>query len=178
MKSKVINIVLILAVVLLGLWAYHGGWKSLTIAEQEIGPFQMIYEPHEGDYEQLEASIDKLKQIFRDKNIEPLATYRIYYDDPAQPAKTDSKSEAGLIFRPMDLEQLKDLFSTYRYKEYGKKRAVITEFPYRSPLSQWLLQVKVYPALERYMREKGLTKTYVLRIDSPVNGTSFILPEP
>lgn len=75
------------------------------------------------------------------------------YDNSRKVEKIRLGSEIGNILEDPDPEVLKKLKGRYKINTLHEKEYIVTEFPYRGKLSIMMGIMKVYPALNRFLRE-------------------------
>ncbi len=145
-----------LILIILIIFAYYGGFSSIKIQEKEKGGETLIYKELKGDYAQAENIIEKMSEAL--KSNEKIQTYKgfgIYYDNPQTVEEERLRSDVGCILEKSDTFKLNLLLNKYKIKVYPTKKYITAEFPYRGKLSVLLSLIKVYPALNNYVKLNG-----------------------
>jgi hypothetical protein len=153
---KWIGIVLVALLVVIGtfLW-YMGYFNTLTVSEQEAGPFTYVYERFVGPYWETSKVFLKVEGRLKADGIPVEKALGVYYDDPAQVAEEKLRSDCGLVIAEKDISKVQSHGSKYDLATMQKKRSVIVEFPVKNKLSYMLAPMRGYPELKKYALEKG-----------------------
>jgi len=104
------------------------------------------------------------ERLKEEDNIETFRGFGIYYDDPKTTPGEELRSIAGCILEPADTSRIKSLSGKYAIMEIPEKLYVTSEIPFRSQLSVFAGIVKVYPALKKYMKDKGYAQVPAMEI--------------
>ena len=170
---KVVFILLaVIVVVIVGIYAYYGGFRKIQVQIQEEGGETVVYEKVKGDYKKTAAVMDKIYySLLNDHNIETFKGFGIYYDDPKKVDKEKLRSEAGCILEITDVEKTPALEKNYQVKKLPEKQYIIASFPYKGKMSVMFSILKVYPALNKYAEASGYDEnTPVMEIYDVPNG--------
>jgi DNA gyrase inhibitor GyrI len=169
MKMKMLTVILIIGVItgvlLVGSYAYYGGFKTIVFTTEEQGGETVVYEEMTGDYSQTPKVSDKIYQsLLNDEKIATTKGIGIYYDDPKVVEKSKLRSDIGCIIEGVDSATVAQLAQKYRVKTLPKTRCLVTEFPYRGMMSVMIGVMRVYPAFEKYCSQNGLPENFVTEI--------------
>lgn len=169
---------------LLYLFQYTGAFKSVTIDQDERGPFTIIFKTHVGPYHKIVSTIEEIETWARANGLKCRLSFGEYFDDPRVVEEGRLNSRGGCLIDPLIaeektvLEKLKtSLPKDYKIDELPKTKAVVALFtgaPGIGPL-------KVYPKAEDYITENKLTrKGSVIEIyevfDKGAMQTTYIWP--
>ena len=154
-------ILIILSVVfllLLSAFAYYGGFEKIVIKKDTLGGETIVYKTIKGDYKQTkEASDEVYDYLLNELKIETFQGIGIFYDDPKKVSKENLRSEIGCVITPEDLARLKESGCTYAIKTLPVEACITTEFPYKGMPAILIGMIKVYPAIEKYIKEHQLS---------------------
>ncbi len=158
MKIALIIIVVITAI-LLAIYAWLGGFKKIRFSFQEAGGEVLVYESHTGDYKNVGKVIDKMYYaLLNEEKVECFRGFGIYYDNPKKVEKEKLRADVGNILENPTPEILDQLAPRYKIRTLEKQEYLVAEFPYKNQLSIFMGIMKVYPALNRYIRENNLSE--------------------
>lgn len=159
--KKIVKILLTLVIgiiiVLVAVYAYYGGFKSIAFEVKEAGGEVFVYETVSGDYSQSPVYMDSVYYaLLNEFNIETTKGAGLYYDNPQQIEKDKLRSEVGcLLNTPIDSVQMADISRKFKIKTLPKTNYIIGEFPHKGMISVIVGIIKVYPALTKYTEENG-----------------------
>jgi DNA gyrase inhibitor GyrI len=121
-----------------------------------MGPYFMVYENHTGPYKGTAKIMDRIyDQLLEEDNIETFKGFGIYFDNPKETPEAELRSLAGCIVEPADTAKVSALGNKYKIMEIPERQYVTAEIRYRGQLSIFAGIVKVYPSIEKYMKEKN-----------------------
>ena len=154
---KITSIIVVVLMILAALvYAYYGGFKTITFKEAEQGGETLVYEEMIGDYSQSPNLQNKIYYaLLNDEKIETTKGFGIYFDDPKAVEKSKLRSEAGCIVEDLDSAAIARLSEKYNVKTLPQSHCIVTEFPNKGMLSIIIGLIKVYPALETYCKQQG-----------------------
>jgi len=154
---KIALIILGLVVIILAaLFIYYGGLRRVDFSIAKQGGETLVYVEQVGDYSKSAGPIDKMYySLLNEEGIETFRGFGIYYDNPQKVEKSRLRSEVGNILEDPDPAILKKLEGKYNIKTLPEKEYIVTEFPYRGKLSVIIGIMKVYPAMNRFVKENG-----------------------
>ncbi|MBY0553993.1 GyrI-like domain-containing protein [bacterium] len=166
------------------LFQYTGAFKSVTIDQDERGPYTIIYKTHVGAYHKIVSTIQEIEKWSRENGLKCRLSFGEFFDDPRVVEEGRLNSRVGCLIDPLVpdekivLEKLKSqLPQDYKIDEIQKTKAVVALFtgaPGIGPL-------KVYPKAEDFIVENKLTrKGSVIEIyegnDNKSMQTTYIWP--
>lgn len=150
---------------LLVVWlAWTGFFTDVKVSETTLGPLVMVYEEHTGPYDGTEDVIKQISSLLEKNNIETTESFAIYYDDPKLTPLDSLRSIAGKIIESADTTKIKSTGATYKIMRLPAKRYAIAEIKDRGALSAFAGSVKVYAALDRFMKENEFPTTSTMEI--------------
>jgi DNA gyrase inhibitor GyrI len=161
MKTFQIIIIVVAAIVaiVLGFAAYWGAFKSIQFRVVEQGGETLVYEEMTGDYRQSGVVMDRVYySLLNDYKIETFKGFGIYYDNPQKVETSKLRSELGCILEESDIHRLNELEGNFKIKTYPKGKYIVAEFPYKGKLSVIFGIMKVYPALNKYVKNNSFNE--------------------
>jgi len=163
---KVVLIVIVILVVLfIVIYAYYGGFKKVSFKVENQGGETIVYENVTGDYRQTAKVGDKVYYaLLNDEKIETTKGIGIYYDNPKKIEKAKLRSEVGCIVENVDSETIARLAEKYQVKTLPQSDFIVAEFPFKGKLSVLFGIMKVYPALEKFSKERGYVESMITEI--------------
>lgn len=165
MSKIIISLFVFLIVCIVGLASYLGIFKTIIFQETEVGPFKLVYEEYVGDYKNTPIIQDRIyKSLLDEFKIETTKGFGIYYNDPATTHKDKLFSEIGCILEEKDYGKISEIEAKFKVKDYPKQKAVVTEFAFKNKLSVMIGIFKVYPALAKYITDKGISPSEIMEI--------------
>lgn len=155
----VLIIIAVSALVLLAIYSWLGGFKKIRFSLEEAGGEVLVYESHTGDYKNAGKVIDKMYYaLLNEEKVECFRGFGIYYDNPQKVEKEKLRAEVGNILENPAPEVLTQLTPKYNIKTLDKQKYLVAEFPYKNQMSIIMGIMKVYPALNRCIRENNLSE--------------------
>ncbi len=152
----IIIVVAVLISIIVGFAAYWGAFKSIQFNVVEQGGETLVYEEMTGDYRQSGVVMDKVYySLLNDYKIETFKGFGIYFDNPQKVEASKLRSELGCIVEESDIHRLSELEGNFKIKTYPKDKYIVAEFPYKGKLSVMFGIMKVYPAMNKYVKENG-----------------------
>lgn len=168
---KIILIILgILVVLIVGTYAYYGGFKKVEIKIEEQGGEVMVYEEVIGDYSQTYEASDRVyNSLLNEEKIETTKGIGIFYDDPEKVEKGSLRSEVGCVVENIDSAAIAKLSEKYKVKVIPRKEYIVAEFPMKGFMSIMIGIMKVYPALDTYCEKHGYGNSPIIEIYDNAN---------
>ncbi len=178
---KALKIVLVvtlsIALIILGVLAWGGLFRKITVVEKDAGGYIVVGTDFTGEYSQVMKPMMVVDSILRSKGIICEMGFGIYYDDPKQVAKDKCRSFVGNIISGKDFDKLMLI------KELGLKldtievkKSIFIEFPSPNSLSYMIGPAKVYPAFTEYMKTHTIKPMLSVEIyDMPNKMTYYIM---
>ena len=155
----------VLAVLFVVVYAYYGGFKKVSFRIEHQGGETIVYENVTGDYSQTGKVSDKIYYtLLNDEKIETTKGIGIYYDNPKTVAKDKLRSDIGCIVENLDSVTLTGLTEKYQVKTLPQSEFVVTEFPFKGKLSILFGILKVYPALDKFCKEREYVESPISEI--------------
>ena len=163
MKKMILIIFGTIACLLLCAFAYYGGFEKIVIRKDTLGGETIVYKAVTGDYKQTMAVSDEVYiYLVNELKIEATQGIGVFYDDPKKVSKKNLRSEIGCVITPKYLTLLNKSECKYQIKTLPVESCITTEFPYKGLLSILIGSIKIYPAIEKYIKENKRTN------DSPL----------
>jgi len=177
---KVIGVIAVIiaigVIILLIVLSRYGLFASVNISEKNVGPYLLVYEKHIGDYKNVGPVMDKLYYNLKDNyGMETTKGFGLYYDNPQEVDKDKLRSIVGCIIEGKSIDDLKKVSEKYSVKEYPSSKSVVAQFPFKGKMSIIMGVFKVYPKLNKYIKEKNYDKTPIMELyDQPNERIEYI----
>lgn len=155
MKKFVIGVTIFLIMIVSFLF-YQGVFYSVKIGEQVAGDYWVVYQENIGPYEKVAPVMDKVCKDLQNDGIETQLSFGLYYDNPKDVVKEKLRSEVGAILDEKYYDRIDNLQAKYNIKQLKERNSLIAEFPTKNVLSYMIGPMKVYPAMEKYCKEKNI----------------------
>lgn len=143
---------LIIAIVIGG-YAYMGGFHRVVIEEKHMGPFKFVYQ------EIVAAEISKVGDIttavaetLRSKDVTVLQAFDLY--------KPDGSGQVGFLVKEFEPVKLKALEPAIKSRIIPAQLCMVTKFPWKNPLSYIMGYMKVDPELTAYREKYGYKEVW------------------
>jgi hypothetical protein len=156
------KIIIILAVIILAVVAflfYMGMFSKIVVKEEQKGPYTFAIVEHKGPYSGVGKPMAELDKKMRAAGFNSKDGIGLYYDDPAKVSKNQLKSEVGYLITKDDLGKVQANQGKFNFRVLEQENFLVAEFPIRNMLSYMFGPMKVYPVVNAFLREKGLTMT-------------------
>ncbi len=174
--KKVLVVLLVIAAAVLGYLAYLGAFASIKVAEQGMGPYNLLFVEQKGDYGQTAKTINTVANALKEAGITPESGFGIYYDNPRQVKKADLRADAGMIVAAADWKKAAKLRKQFKSRVFAKQNCLVTEMPFRGGISIYVGIMKAYPVLAKVAEEKKAQMTSVMEIYVPGKTITYVLP--
>lgn len=163
-KLKAVSlIVLVFLAFLLGFYAMYGGFKKVECRVEHTGGELFVYEEIKDDYQRMSYVADSLYAcLLQEKNIENTISCTIFYPDSMYTKKNAVGAEVGCIVDVSDSLTLHKLQKTYKIKTLPLSNYVVAEFPYKGKTSLTLASMKLYPAVDTFLKDSNLQVKNIL----------------
>lgn len=158
----VLLVILVFAAALLGVYTYYGGFNKVECKVVHTGGETFVYEDMKGDYSQSPIVMDKIYNALVKEKIKSTVGCGIYYDNPQEVEKSKLRSEQGCIIDVKDSVIITDLQKRYKVKTIPETDYLVAEFPFKGKTSIMLGIMKVYPAINQYVKANGLSEKGVV----------------
>ncbi|SHG05932.1 GyrI-like small molecule binding domain-containing protein [Mariniphaga anaerophila] len=158
MKITLIIIGVTLALIAI-VFIYYGGLKKVTCRVEKQGGETLVYKQMTGDYAKSAKLMDEIYySLIKDYGIETFKGFGIYYDNPKEIDKSKLRSEIGCIIEEKDSSKVAQLKEDLKIKTFPEKSYIIAEFASKGKLSIVFGLMKVYPAMDKFVKENGYKK--------------------
>lgn len=175
-----LGIIGILAIGMIVFLFLIGFFQKIVIEEKKIGPFVLIYEEHKGDYKGTGKIQDDIYySLLNEHKIETYKGFGIYYDNPKDVAVDDLRSIAGCILEINNHDKIEYLRERgFKIKEIPAQNSIVSEFPYKNSFSIMIGIIKVYPKIEKYLKENNIENNEMMEIyNIPDNKIIYVMPK-
>lgn len=135
---------------------YIGFFKRLKIKDSEQGGFTVVGLKYTGRYSNTGKLMLNVEQKIKKLKIKSNKGFGIYYDNPQVTPEEKCRSFVGRILEEKDYAKIPELLSIgLKVDTIPRIKAVSSEFPLLNKMSFIMGPMKVYPAISKYMLEKG-----------------------
>jgi len=155
----IFGIIVCLAIICFVVYAYYGGLTDVKFQVKQEGGDYLVYQKITGPYKQSGEVIRQINYQLLNEKIETSKSFGIYYDNPKTVEKSKLRSEAGCILETADTAKTYWLRAKFNIKISPIKKYITTEFPLKNSMSIMVSLIKVYPAIEKYVKENNYTQT-------------------
>lgn len=144
---------------------YIGFFKKIKIKEKEVGGFKIVGLELTGSYTESGKTMVTVEKKLKKLGVICENGFGIYYDDPKYVPENKCRSFVGNILEEKDFDKITELQLTgLKIDTINTAVAIVIEFPVRNSLSYMIGSMKVYPAISKYMTNKGLRTTLSMEI--------------
>ena len=158
MKITLIIIGIILALIAI-VFIYYGGSNKVNCRVEKQGGETLVYKEMTGDYAKSAKLMDELYySLINDYGIETFKGFGLYYDNPKDVEKSILRSEIGCIIEEKDSSKVPKIKEYLKVKTFPKKTYIVAEFPSKGKLSIVFGMMKVYPAIDKFVKKSGYKK--------------------
>lgn len=166
------------------LFQYTGAFKSITINQDQRGPYTVLYKEHIGPYHKIVTVIESVEKWAQANGLRCRLSFGEYFDDPRIVEEGRLRSRGGCLVDPMikeeaeKIEALKsNLPAEFKVDVIPKTKAVVALFTGAPSIGP----MKVYPVAEDFIAENRLNrKGSIVEIyevfDSKNMQTTYIWP--
>lgn len=143
-----------------GFCYYMGAFRSISVRKESTGPFFLVYREMKGNsFSGVEMITNDIKAVLSDAGIHTARPFDVFY-----PPEADRPNEIGFCLSRTDFDRHRERFTgrNILQKVFPEQVYLVTEFPYRNPLSFFFGYFKVNPALETYRRTSGIKNRYAI----------------
>jgi DNA gyrase inhibitor len=149
---RYVLVFVVVTIISFGLYlsTYLGAFKSVEVTEQIRGPYVLVYKEHMGPYHKIVQAIGAVEDWAKQNNLDCHLSFGQYFDNPESKEEARLKSHGGCIMEKAP-ENLPEQFKTQELPARKYVTAVFEGSPGIGPM-------KVYPRVNKYMVEKGLTQ--------------------
>ena len=155
MKITLIIIVAIFVIFAI-IFVYYGGFIKVICRIEKQGGEILVFKQMTGDYANSAKLMDEIYySLLNDYSIETYKGFGIYYDNPKVVEKSKLRSEIGCIVEDNDSSKLTQITQKFSTKTFPEKSYIVAEFPSKGKLSILFGIMKVYPAIEKFVKING-----------------------
>lgn len=168
--KKIIKVLLAvvigLVIILTSIYAYYGGFRTITFDIREDGGEIFVYENVTGDYSQSPVVMDSIYYaLINDFNIETTKGAGLYYDNPQHVEKSKLRSEIGcMLDGALDSLKMAQLSGRFKIKILPRTNYIETKFPNKGMVSTFVGIMKIYPAMTDFVEKNGYKDSPVMEI--------------
>lgn len=156
--KKLITLILVFIAIIVGAYAYFGGFTKIVLKVEETGGEMVVYREMQGSYGK---SADLMKSIgeelVSDFEVNVSKGIGIYYDNPNEIATDDLHWEIGAIIQTDDKNKIEDLKKTFSIKTLPIQEYISVDMPMKGFFSIMVGTFKVYPKIEEYLKDNGFS---------------------
>jgi hypothetical protein len=149
----ILTILAVIVLVVVGAYAYLGGFHTVAIEEKEMGPFHFAYREMVGaDFSKVGEITTALDVELRRKGFTTLQPFDLF--------NPNGGGEIGFVVSESEAPMLTTLNSSIRIKTIPSQQCMVTTFPWRNLMSYMIGFMKVDPALKAHREKNGYRKTW------------------
>lgn len=173
MLKYIILALLVIAALLLAVYAYYGGFSEIQFRKVTRDAETLVYEEMKGDYSQCGPVMDRVYySLLNDYKVQTYKGFGLYYDNPKEVAKENLRSDIGCLLEKTDTAKIASIAQKFKVKTYEGGDFIETQFPNKGMVSVLVGVMRVYPALDAYMKESGyVSKDAIMEIYDTPNKT-------
>ena len=155
----ILYVIVSLVIITAMIYANYNGFSNVSIQIKQEGGEYLLYREVTGPYSETGVALSKIKYDLKSKfKIEPNRDFGIYFDNPQNVEKSKLRSEVGCILENADTLHLFWLKSKFNFKALPLKKYITAEFPFKGKMSIMIGIMKVYPALNNYIKANGYSE--------------------
>lgn len=163
MKLVLFIIPAVLVLLILAFLISMGLFKKIHISEVQSPELYIVYLNIEGDYRKSAAVMDEIYYDLKDNHgIETTNGFGFYFDNPKEVETDNLRSIAGCVVSKEDYDKIKNV--KYLKNIIENQSAFTTEFPFKNGFSVLFSLIKVYPAINNYLKVKHIEQKPVIEI--------------
>jgi len=162
---------------------YAGAFSTITIGvrQPDFDEGVLVYKYYQQNYRHSgEAFREQCKFPIKKK----LTSIGIFYDNPTEDEIDPNKTRyvIGLYFTSTEASTHEELIKNMQEVGYSTihlpkiKHAVVTSFPYRLMLSIPIAVFRVYPRLNKFIKEEKLDARFIMEVYPDNNKIDFVAP--
>ena len=157
------GVILIIFAVVLGAYAYMGGFKSVEVRDGQLEQIEFAYATHRGPYEKLFEAWTGFEEAWEAAEVGPCNALAIYLDPPETP-KEDFRTVLGCRIDDLTPDHVADWRAAFPTFTLPGGPALTADFPYKNEASYFFAPVKVYPALQKVMQERSVNSPLAIEV--------------
>lgn len=143
------------------LFQYTGAFKSVTINQDQRGPFIVVFKNHTGAYHQIVSKIEEVEKWAQANGLKCRLSFGEYFDDPRIVEEGRLRSRGGCLIDSLvkeetdKIESLKaQLPQDFAIDVIPQTNAVVALFTGAASIGP----IKVYPVAEDYIKDNNLKR--------------------
>ncbi|MCM2353773.1 MAG: GyrI-like domain-containing protein [Pseudobdellovibrio sp.] len=160
-KHTLFAVTIGLVIFFLYLMQYTGAFKSVTVVQDQRGPYTLVFKDYTGPYHKIVSTIEEVEKWARENGLKCRLSFGEYLDNPATVEEGRLRAKGGCLIDPKDenedkvftglKDKLPEGFKTEIYPETKAAVALFTGAPGIGPL-------KVYPKADEFIKEQNLSR--------------------
>jgi effector-binding domain-containing protein len=131
---------------------YLGALRPVNLAEQEAGPYNLLYKENVGPYHKVAPLITEVETFAKSHGLICKLTFGQYLDDPRNVEEGRLRAHVGCLLSTEELAALKDLPADYKTETILSKKYLVAIFEGSPAIGP----MKVYPKAEDYFNAKNI----------------------
>ena len=139
---------------LIGMYAYLGGFRPVTVSRGEQSSAEIVYSTHRGPYKDLHKSWSKFKAEWEAAGLADCDALAVYLDPPGTPEEK-LRSIIACRIDSLPAEQKAGIKAKLPSFTIPRSRAILSSFPYRNPISYFIGPTKVYPEFQKALSNEA-----------------------
>lgn len=137
------------------MYAYLGGFSTVTITKGKFKSTEIVYATHKGPYKNLSKSWDKFRKEWEAAGLKSCDSLAVYFDPPGTPDER-LRSILGCRIDTLSDDDKEKITGKLPHFRLPKSKALVATFPYKNVLSFFIGPTKVYPAMKKVMTAEKL----------------------
>lgn len=142
------GVIVLFVAVLVGAFAWYGGFSSVDVKKGHVGPIEFAYATHKGPYTDLGTSWTAFRADLSEAGLEACDALGIYLDPPETPPE-DLRSIIGCRIDALPAADRAKLTGYTKIATIPESESVTATFPFKGIPSFFIGPMKVYPAMEK-----------------------------
>lgn len=151
LQIRYVLLPLMFALIIYGVYLanYLGAFKSVVIAEKEIGPLQLVFKTHIGAYHKINDDLQFMESWAKQKGIDCKKTFGEYLDNPDTVDEKRLRANVGCLVDQSIALTSADEQEKIQQKTLESQKYVTAEFLGASSIGP----IKVYPRVKEYFKK-------------------------
>ncbi|MFH0887326.1 MAG: hypothetical protein V1843_04080 [bacterium] len=163
--------VIIIAAIVAGILVISGLMSDITFHKGIKGPYVLVYKQFKGDEHEIPDIQNKIYSSLLTNRVESYRKFIVKNYRGANAKIADRWYLVGCIIEREYYYKTNVIRLKHNVIMIGGKPSIYVTFPYKTPLSPIIAEMRVLPAIEAFRIERGLKKTPILEIFDERNGT-------
>jgi len=170
MFKKILIVLVVLVIAVLGFMAYSGFFSKVEIIEKDVGPYTFVGKEYIGNYKNSGIYQDSIYNDLIAKSLEINDGFGIYRDDPDKVPEDERRFMVGCVLQEKDTIRRVELEKAgYIIQKMNVTKSMVVEFPYKNMFSIFASVIRVYPAINEYIKVKNYQPLESLEIYTKEN---------